>query len=126
MNRLSIHRVSPLLLAAVAALVASLATIAPVQAQPRSDTLLVDRAKASKNLPGPRRGTSMAQVEATFGAPEQKLEPRGGQKRQWPVIHRWVYPDFIVYFERSTVLDVVARHATPGEIGPVPVEQRTH
>lgn len=94
----------------------------PALAQQRADTLLVDRAVASKSLAGPKRGTSMSQVEATFGAPEQKLEPRGGQQPQWPVIHRWVYPEFTVYFEKSHVIDVVARHATPGEIGPKPVQ----
>lgn len=91
-------------------------------AQSRADTLLVDRAAASKSLDGPKRGTLMSQVEARFGAPQQKLEPRGGQQPQWPVIHRWVYPEFTVYFEHSHVIDVVARRAAPGEIGPKPVE----
>ena len=94
----------------------------PAVAQ-RSDTLLVDRAKASKSMPNaPVRGTTMAQVEARYGAPQSKLEPRGGQSPQWPVIHRWVYPDYTVYFERSHVIDVVARQASPREIGPKPVE----
>lgn len=123
MIRLSFHRIAPVLFGSLALALTGLAP-ASSQAQPRRDTLLVDRAAASKNLPGiPRRGTSMAQVEASLGQPEQKLEPRGGQKRQWPVIHRWVYPEFIVYFERSSVIDVVARHGSPGEIGPMPVEQ---
>lgn len=95
---------------------------APAIAQQRADTLLVDRAAASKSLVGPKRGTSMSQVESTFGTPEQKLEPRGGQQPQWPVIHRWVYPEFTVYFEKSHVIDVVARRAAPGEIGPKPVQ----
>lgn len=107
-------------LTALALLAACLAL--PAQAQ-RADTLLVDRAKASKSLDNaPARGTSMAQVEARFGAPTQKLEPRGGQQPQWPVIHRWVYPDYTVYFERSHVIDVVAHRASPREIGPKPVE----
>ncbi len=43
----------------------------------------------------------MAQVEARFGAPSSRMDPRGGQKRQWPTINRWVYPQFTVYFERT-------------------------
>ena len=63
----------------------------------------------------------MNQVQATFGEPEQKMEPRGGQQPQWPVITRWVYPNFIVYFENNHVVDTVARRATAGEIGPKPI-----
>src|SRR5688572_28297400 len=84
-----------------------------------ADTLLVDRAQAS-SIAMPARGMTMAQVEARFGAPAQKLDPRGGQKRQWPTIHRWVYPAFTVYFERSHVVDAVANQATADETGPKP------
>lgn len=87
----------------------------------RADTLLIDRVEAEQSLPLPIRGQSMSDIEARYGAPEQRLDPRGGQKSQWPVINRWVYPSFIVYFEHSHVIDVVARKATPHEIGPAPV-----
>ena len=85
-----------------------------------ADTLLVDRAQAKSQVALPARGQSTAQVEARFGAPSQKLEPRGGQKRQWPTINRWVYPAFTVYFEKQRVIDVVANQAGPDEIGPKP------
>ena len=104
---------------AIAALMASAPALAQ---QPRADTLLIDRAAAGKAMNGPARGASMGQVEAQFGAPDQKLEPRGGQQPQWPVIHRWVYPQFTIYFENSNVIDVVLRQAAPGEIGPKPIE----
>ncbi|MCW5579885.1 MAG: hypothetical protein KIS72_00870, partial [Luteimonas sp.] len=68
----------------------------------------------------PARGQSTAQVEARFGAPAQKLEPRGGQKRQWPTINRWVYPQFTVYFERDRVIDAVLNQASASEAGPKP------
>ncbi|WP_101097685.1 hypothetical protein, partial [Xanthomonas citri] len=68
----------------------------------------------------PLRGESMSQVEGRYGAPQEKLDPRGGQKRQWPTIHRWVYPAFTVYFEKSKVIDVVANKADANEIGPKP------
>lgn len=93
----------------------------PASAQ-RSDTLLVDRAAASQDINGPNRGALMSQVEAQFGAPMEKLEPRGGQQPQWPVIRRWVYPGYIVYFENDHVIDVVVRRAAPGEIGPKPID----
>lgn len=85
-----------------------------------ADTLLVDRVQQAAATPMPARGMAMSEVEARFGAPAQRLEPRGGQKRQWPVIHRWVYPAFTVYFEESRVVDAVANRASPDEAGPKP------
>ena len=83
------------------------------------DTLLIERVREEPgNLPA--RGMTMAQVEAKYGAPSQRLDPRGGQKRQWPTINRWTYPTFTVYFERTRVIDVVMTQADPNEIGPKP------
>ena len=85
----------------------------------QGDVLLIERVQEEPgNLP--KRGMSMAQVEARFGAPSDRLDPRGGQKRQWPTINRWTYPAFTVYFERSKVIDVVMTKADPNEIGPKP------
>ena len=86
----------------------------------QADTLLVERAQQKPAAAQPALGLSMGEVEARFGTPQEKLDPRGGQKRQWPAINRWVYPDFVVYFEKNKVIDVVARQASPGEIGPKP------
>ena len=85
-----------------------------------ADTLLIERAQEKPAAALPVRGDTAAAVEARFGAPQQKLEPRGGQKRQWPTINRWVYPTFTVYFERNRVIDTVANRATASEIGPKP------
>jgi hypothetical protein len=85
-----------------------------------AETLLVDRANEKPAVAMPVRGQSMAQVESQYGAPQQKLDPRGGQKRQWPTINRWVYPAFTVYFEKQKVIDVVANQAGADEIGPKP------
>ena len=85
----------------------------------QGDVLLIERVQIEPaNLPS--RGMSMAQVEARFGAPQERLEPRGGQKQQWPTINRWVYPAFTVYFEKQRVIDVVANRASPNETGPKP------
>ena len=85
-----------------------------------ADTLLVERASQTHAIAQPARGQTMGEVEARFGAPQEKLDPRGGQKRHWPTINRWVYPAFIVYFEKNKVIDVVARQADANEIGPKP------
>lgn len=88
-----------------------------------ADVLLVNRVKQEAGISEPARGMSMAQVQARFGAPAKRLDPRGGQKSQWPTINRWEYPQFIVYFEKNKVIDVVLVQATPTEIGPAPVSQ---
>ena len=85
-----------------------------------ADTLLIERVQHEAATAMPARGMSMSQVEARFGAPSQRMDPRGGQKRQWPTIHRWAYPGFTVYFENSRVIDAVANQATAGETGPKP------
>ncbi|QNH13068.1 hypothetical protein HEP73_02033 [Xanthomonas sp. GW] len=85
-----------------------------------AETLLVERVKQEPVAAMPARGLSMGEVEARYGAPQSKLEPRGGQKRQWPTINRWVYPAFTVYFEKHKVVDVVANKADANEVGPKP------
>ncbi|MGV8923763.1 MAG: hypothetical protein ACOH1L_10525 [Thermomonas sp.] len=83
------------------------------------DTLLIERVQEEPaNLPS--RGMSMAQVEARFGTPSERMDPRGGQKHDWPTINRWMYPGFTVYFERTKVIDVVMNKADQDEIGPKP------
>ena len=84
------------------------------------DTLLIERVAEESAMTLPARGMSMQDVEARFGAPADKLDPRGGQKRQWPTINRWAYPAFTVYFEKSRVIDAVANKADPNEVGPKP------
>jgi hypothetical protein len=85
-----------------------------------AETLLIDRVKQENKAALPARGMSMAQVEARFGAPADRLDPRGGQKHQWPTINRWSYPAFTVYFEKNKVIDAVANKADKTEIGPKP------
>ena len=85
-----------------------------------AEVLLVERVRAEPAAALPARGLSMAQVRERFGEPTAKLEPRGGQKPQWPVIHRWTYPAFTVYFERDTVIDAVANRALAHETTPLP------
>ena len=84
------------------------------------DTLLIERVQQENQSALPARGMSMQDVEARYGAPADKLDPRGGQKRQWPTINRWTYPAFTVYFEKNRVIDAVANKADANEVGPKP------
>lgn len=52
----------------------------------------------------PTQGMNMADVEAKFGTPEQKL-PAVGE----PPITRWIYPEFEVFFEHELVIHSVVK-----------------
>jgi hypothetical protein len=52
----------------------------------------------------PRRGMSTQTVESELGRPNE-IVPAVGQ----PPISRWVYDDRVVFFERDSVVHVVAR-----------------
>jgi hypothetical protein len=107
-----------------ASLALALAAFAPA-AGAAGDTLLVDRVQAEAAIALPSRGSSMAQVQAKFGAPVQKLAPIAGpnSRKHNPPITRWIYPAFEVYFEYNHVIDAVLIKASPQEIGPAPVRQ---
>jgi hypothetical protein len=79
--------------------------VAPSVAQ--ADSLLVNRVQQEKGMNLPSRGMSMGQVEKQWGAPQRKLTPRGGDTAKHPVINRWDYANFIVYFEHSHVIHSV-------------------
>lgn len=72
-----------------------------------ADNLLIHRVQKERGMNLPARGMSMAQVEKKYGAPEHKLAPRGGDTAKHPVINRWDYAQFIVYFEKSHVIHAV-------------------
>lgn len=93
------------------ALCAALAST-PLAAQ----TLLVQRVERAKATALPKAGTTMAAVEATYGAPESKRDAVGK-----PPITRWNYPTFTVYFEYDHVVNAVVNKSAPEEIGPKPV-----
>jgi len=92
-----------------------------------ADTLDVQPAKAAKKAHhrktshavhagiGPNRGMSMAQVERRYGAPIEKLPAAGGDTPRHPVINRWRYAGYTVYFERNRVI-----HSVPDAAAPAP------
>ena len=88
------------------AMLAAIAFGAPMAAH-AGDSLLIHRVQQEQGMNLPTRGMTMAQVENRFGAPQRKLQPRGGDTRKHPVINRWDYSTFIVYFEHDHVIHSV-------------------
>lgn len=90
----------------LAAFAIGLGTIAAAPAA-HADNLLLHRVQQEKSMNLPARGMTAAQVERRYGAPQRKLAPRGGDSRHHPVINRWEYSNFIVYFEHDHVIHSV-------------------
>ncbi|MGC1549788.1 MAG: hypothetical protein WA777_14795 [Rhodanobacter sp.] len=90
-------------LMALVALGASMA----VPGTARAESLLVNRVQQENGMNMPTRGMSMDQVAKQYGAPLRKLTPRGGDTAKHPVINRWEYSNFIVYFQGSHVIHAV-------------------
>lgn len=86
-----------------------------------ADTLLIQRVTVAESRDLPRRGSSMAQVEARYGAPAQKFAAVGGGSPKTPPITRWQYDGFSVYFENDHVVNAVLTKASELEMGPAPV-----
>jgi hypothetical protein len=103
-------------------LAAAILAAALLAAAPSSfaEKLLIERVNAEAGMALPARGMRMADVERKYGAPAQRLDPRGGQSRKWPTINRWTYANFVVYFEKDRVIDVVAISSGTNEVGPKP------
>jgi hypothetical protein len=102
-------------------LVLSVALLAPLPG--RADTLLIERVHAAEGVALPARGSSMAAVQARFGAPAMKFAPVGGGSRLTPPITRWQYATFSVYFENQHVVNAVLTKASPLELGPAPAHR---
>lgn len=92
---------------------------APVHA----DRLLIERVQSQAGMSLPTHGMSEAEVKAKFGNPLEALSPRGGERAAWPVIQRWRYDNFTVYFDRGRVLSAVLNRAAPNETGPAPAQR---
>jgi hypothetical protein len=70
-----------------------------------AETLVVDDQVQVRDssVEKPKRGITMTQVEAKFGAPTAKHDTVGA-----PPITRWDYPSFSVFFEHDRVIHAVA------------------
>lgn len=58
----------------------------------------------------PTRGSTKAQIEAQYGAPQSRNGPNGD-----PPIYYWEYADFTVYFEGDYVIHAVSKHLKSAE-----------
>ena len=96
----------------------SLFAAAPAQA----DNLLIQRVQQEQGMHLPTRGMSMSQVERRYGAPQRKLSPRGGDSGKHPVINRWDYAAFIVYFEHDHVIHAVLNTPAGNNLHPATAE----
>ncbi len=90
------------LLICALALVSDVALSAPQTTVQKTGPL----AESSRTTTGamPKRGMSMRQVEQQFGKPLEVLPHTGPTSKLMPPITRWVYDDFIVFFERDLVI----------------------
>ncbi|MEM7561472.1 MAG: hypothetical protein AAF353_00340 [Pseudomonadota bacterium] len=73
----------------------------PVIAQ--SNSAVQDFVSIEKSRGLPKRGQSKQQVLSEFGEPAQRVSPVGK-----PPISRWLYSEFVVYFEHHLVITTVA------------------
>jgi hypothetical protein len=73
-----------------------------------ADTVVVnDKIQVRESqIPTPKRGTTMSDVEKHFGSPVNKHPTVGGAPAQ-PPITRWDYNGFAVVFEHDRVVDSV-------------------
>ncbi|CAM5287457.1 Lipoprotein SmpA/OmlA domain-containing protein OS=Rhodanobacter lindaniclasticus OX=75310 GN=B1991_02510 PE=4 SV=1 [Rhodanobacter lindaniclasticus] len=100
-----------ILLAAAAGLAAPQPASA-AQSREHGDSLLIHRVQQEKNMNLPRRGLSVARVEKTWGAPQRKLSPRGGDTKKHPQINRWEYSEFYRVL-RAQPRDPFGAHTSP-------------
>lgn len=61
----------------------------------------------------PHRGQSQNTVLKEFGEPQQRHAAVGGGTPKHPPITRWDYDGYSVFFERTTVVDVVVKGDPP-------------
>lgn len=88
-----------------AAMLCSLALSLGAAGVATAETIVVDDQVQIRDssIEKPKRGVTMTQVEAKFGAPAAKHDAVGR-----PPITRWDYPGFSVFFEHDRVIDSVA------------------
>ena len=94
----------------------------PTSLPAQTDTLLIQRVQAAGKVVLPKRGASMASVEAAFGVPTHKFAAVGGGSVKTPPITRWEYAEFSVYFENDHVVNSVLSKASELELGPAPAK----
>ncbi|WP_020648462.1 hypothetical protein [Solimonas variicoloris] len=86
---------------------------APLAGAGQLDLPAAETAPESKPIVLPQRGQAQASVLREFGEPRARHAPAGGGSAQHPPITRWDYDGYSVFFERTTVIDVVTKGDPP-------------
>ena len=87
----------------------AIALLAAGIALPAAADVLVLPAAETPPATVPQRGERQASVLKAFGAPRAEHPPVGGGNPRHPPITRWDYDGYSVFFENSTVIDVVVK-----------------
>ncbi len=85
-------------------IVSAIALLAAFGAVANAQNLNMDGATAGSNDGRPTRGMTQASVESKYGSPTSVNAPVGD-----PPITRWVYADFVVFFEYDKVIHAVIK-----------------
>lgn len=79
-----------------------------------ADTLVVPASHGTSDVDAlPHRGQKLAEVLREFGEPNERHAAVGGGSPKHPPITRWDYAGWSVFFERTTVVDVVVKNDPP-------------
>jgi len=82
----------------------AIALLAVFGAAANAETVNMDGVAAGSNDGRPSRGMTQASVESKYGSPTS-VEAAVGE----PPISRWVYADFVVFFEYDRVIHAVIK-----------------
>ncbi len=82
----------------------AIALLAACGAAANAETVNMDGVAAASSDGRPSRGMTQASVESKYGSPTS-IEAAIGE----PPISRWVYADFVVFFEYDRVIHAVVK-----------------
>jgi hypothetical protein len=85
-------------------IVAAIALLAAFSSLANAETVNMDGTMARSDDGRPSRGMTQASVESKYGSPASVNAAVGE-----PPISRWVYADFVVFFEYDRVIHTVAK-----------------
>lgn len=85
-------------------IVSAIALLVAFGAMANAETVKMDGMSAGSGDGRPSRGMTQASVESKYGSPVSVESPIGE-----PPITRWVYSDFVVFFEYDKVIHAVVK-----------------
>jgi hypothetical protein len=85
-------------------IVSAIALLSVFGAMASAETVKMDGISAGSNDGRPTRGMTQASVESRYGRPVSVEAPVGD-----PPITRWIYADFVVFFEYDRVIHAVVK-----------------